>query len=270
MKLLSSNHAERKSSAGLRVLDLCTGTGCIPLLFHHDYYSNSSNRRVNLSLVGVDISPEAISLARENKAVQLHYQQLLFKDGSARQQALESMAFLRGSVLRNEAFIDPHNPFPVLRALQENAQSSVTPTFDILISNPPYISSSDYIHTTSRSVRKFEPRLALVPPNSKATTHDGDLFYPHLLHLAEQVEAQVVLFEVANLEQAKRVAAMAVAEDIWDGVMIWRDDPAGHSRSPTELSVGSTTVGILGRGHGRFVVAHRGNGNGWLGKENRS
>src|SRR4051812_39952052 len=48
----------------LRVLDLCTGTGCIPLLFHHEFYAARDD--VQLRLLGMDISEQAIDLAQHN------------------------------------------------------------------------------------------------------------------------------------------------------------------------------------------------------------
>jgi hypothetical protein len=185
--------------------------------------------------------------------------------------------------------------------------------WDILISNPPYISPSAFNHTTTRSVKKYEPRLALVPPpiqspttaslhpKSLTTQHfnphslnpdqdqdQGDLFYPHLLTIATTISAKVILFEVADLEQAKRVAEMARRQGSWDGVEIWRDDPVGYSdedgnrrddgedfgegdgegerelmmmKTETETESG---IKLLGRGNGRTVVAYREEGKDWM------
>ena len=49
--------------APVRVLDLCTGTGCIPLLLCAQWPPGST------LAVGVDISPAALELAAENAAV---------------------------------------------------------------------------------------------------------------------------------------------------------------------------------------------------------
>ena len=72
-------------------------------------------------------------------------------------------------------------------------------------------------------MRKYEPKSALVPPsppfpypNSTTrnilppTTDPGDTFYPCLLEIAVQVSAQVLLVEVADMQQAVRVAGMVV------------------------------------------------------------
>ena len=91
------------------------------------------------------------------------------------------------------------------------------------------------------------------------------MFYPRLLSIAEQVNAQVVLFEVAHLEQAKRVAAMTLVRSIWDGVEIWRDEPAATSSSDS-MTISGGKVEVLGTGNGRSVFAWRENGKQWLGR----
>ena len=48
--------------------------------------------------------------------------------------------------------------------------------WDIIISNPPYISPRGYVRETHRSVRNWEPKLALVPCSSSySCTLDGDI-----------------------------------------------------------------------------------------------
>jgi len=139
------------------------------------------------------------------------------------------------------------------------------PSFwDILISNPPYISPVAYWKSTTPSVRRFEPALALVPPGkvSMGDTAWGDLFYPRLLEIARDVEARIVLLEVADMEQALRVAQRAHDLKIFDGVEIWRDSPGQSPETPLE----GAKVVILGAGHGRSVLCWRGIGASWLGK----
>lgn len=89
------------------------------------------------------------------------------------------------------------------------------PAIDLLISNPPYISPSDFRNgTTARSVRLFEPRLALVPPitptpNTHPTASGGDnpedIFYQRLLDLSLAVRARLTVLECGDKAQAERV-----------------------------------------------------------------
>jgi methylase of polypeptide subunit release factors len=236
--------------AELRVLDLCTGTGCIPLLFRHEF--TSRRKDVDLRIVGVDISDKSMSLARYN----------LRKIEKSTQAKHGMITFTKADVLA-DPFADQiaGAPLPLQTVLNHKRW---VPFWDILISNPPYISPSAYWKTTTRSVRGFEPKLALVPV-TKSKLDDiqqGDMFYPPLLKIARQVEAKIVLLEVADLEQALRVAQHAREMDIFEGIEIWRDEPDVSSSQPT------TENGFLvqGEGNARSVVCWRGAGGSWLGR----
>jgi methylase of polypeptide subunit release factors len=150
---------------------------------------------------------------------------------------------------------------PLIALLTSNAWPA---SWDILISNPPYISPSAYWKTTTRAVRGFEPKLALVPPGTSRSndTQQGDLFYPRLLQIADEVAAKVVLLEVADLEQALRVARHARGMDIFEGIEIWRDEPSASSEPPTT----EDDFSVHGEGNARSVVCWRGAGGAWLGK----
>lgn len=243
----------------LRVLDVCAGSGCIPLLFWHDFYQGLvENAAVSLDIVGVDISDRALNLARENKAIQLRNLLRTGHNDSSQLQALQQMQFLKADVLHNTI---SHTP-SLMQALSTHTQVT-NPKFDILISNPPYISSRTYSRTTSPSVRSWEPKLALVPPSSRNKSTDGDIFYPPLLRAAAALEAQVMLLEVADMEQAIRVAAMVVEQDRWACVQIWRDGPNGAEE--VDVGVRGKKVSVFGTGNGRSVFAHRGKGRDWSG-----
>ncbi|KAF2633348.1 S-adenosyl-L-methionine-dependent methyltransferase [Macroventuria anomochaeta] len=236
--------------AELRVLDLCTGTGCIPLLFRHEFTSNRKD--FDLRIVGIDISDKSIGLAHYN----------LLKNERIIQARAGMTNFAKADVLA-----DPFGdltigaPLPVRSMLNHNKWA---PFWDILISNPPYISPSAYWKTTTRSVRGFEPKLALVPPPKSKfdDRQQGDMFYPRLLKIAEEVEAKIVLLEVADLEQALRVAQLAQKLDVFDGIEIWRDEPDVSSSQPTN----EDGFHVYGEGNARSVVCWRSEGGSWLGK----
>ncbi|CAO2648351.1 Nn.00g076180.m01.CDS01 [Neocucurbitaria sp. VM-36] len=234
----------------LRVLDLCTGTGCIPLLFQHELYSARND--VDLCVLGVDISKKALRLASHN----------LHKARNARQYADRArVGFMKADVLV-DPFAQQTAGRPSLKAaLNHDEQPSF---WDVLVSNPPYISPSAYWKTTTRSVRGFEPKLALVPPHkaSQSDVEQGDQFYPRLLTIARDVEAKIVLLEIADLEQALRVARCAQDLDIFDGVEIWRDQP----NAMTQDSTNDNEIQLVGQGNARSVICWRGAGASWLGK----
>lgn len=103
----------------LRVLDIGTGSGCIPI-------SLKKNLRGNTQVVGVDISQDALNIARLNA---------------------DTLACLV--------------EFFQLDILKEEASSSkANQKFDVIISNPPYITPKEKLlmHT---NVLEFEPHIAL-------------------------------------------------------------------------------------------------------------
>lgn len=102
---------------GMRILDLCTGSGCILLSLLH--YSNDCEG------VGTDLSPQALSVAREN------YERLR-----------EARPEMKARFLEGDLFA----------ALEER--------FDMIVSNPPYIETS-VIDTLMPEVREHEPLMAL-------------------------------------------------------------------------------------------------------------
>lgn len=256
MKRLGTSH--RRTSvlpSPLRVLDLCTGSGCIPLLFHHEFYTGSPDIDTSLELVGVDVSSNALSLARENLIHQMAQQTRSPSANPQQTRALNSIGFVQADVLNGNP--DSENQSPSLsKALDRLRDDSDPPYFDVLISNPPYISPRGF-QRTSRSVRQYEPKLALIPPGTQNDDDGavGDLFYPRLLVIAEQVQAKSFLFEVSDLDQAKRVAAMASSGKTWSKIEIWRDEP--DFLSVEDEQIGGHVLNIKGRGHGRSVFAYR-------------
>ncbi|KAK0362820.1 hypothetical protein LTR91_022051 [Friedmanniomyces endolithicus] len=209
-------------------------------------------RTSTLELIGMDLLNTAIRLAEDNVINQLRLQQHPSSNGEERLKSLRGLRVLRADVMETSPY-----SASVTEVLRQHRGLKETPTCDIIISNPPYISAKAFRTTTARSVRHFEPRLALVPHNSRHTDseHDGDAFYPRLLAIANELEAKAMLVEVADMEQALRVAALAVKERCWEGIEIWRDDPA-TGRIDT-MNVGNMSVRVLGDGHGRSVLLYR-------------
>jgi methylase of polypeptide subunit release factors len=212
-----------------------------------------------LEVLGVDISPKAVQLAQLNRNLLLQQETRYGSIATHAKTAktLKNAKFLQADVLKDS---------PAISSLVSELSHLDRAKWDVLISNPPYISPRSFWRTTSRSVRSFEPRLALVPPHQHELATDemiGDSFYPRLLQIARLVESKVLLLEVADLGQAERVAYIAQAERWWDGVEIWRDDP--HTlKSPEYSSIDG--VKIIGQGNCRSVICWRNEGRAWLGK----
>ena len=109
---------ERTKSISLsaRVLDLCTGSGCVAITI--------ARERPTMQVIGADISPGALTLAREN-------------------------ATRLGAVTLGLAQSDLLQAFDPARS-----------QFDLITANPPYIADAE-IPTLAVDIHKFEPRLAL-------------------------------------------------------------------------------------------------------------
>lgn len=117
---------------GMRILDMCTGSGCI-LISLMKLMQNAENEDL-IRGVGVDISKEALCVAKEN--AQIHHVDAVF---------LESDLF-------------------------ENVEG----TYDIIVSNPPYIRTS-VIEELQEEVKLHDPYAAL---DGK---EDGLFFYRKII-----------------------------------------------------------------------------------------
>ncbi|MCJ1277010.1 hypothetical protein MMC21_004819 [Puttea exsequens] len=222
---------EPNAHRSLCILDLCTGTGCIPLLLHALLSPNFSK----LEIVGVDISQTAINLAENNKAHNIanrHLEELASKQVKFYKHNIFSKEF------RESAWLSKEN-------------------WDVVVSNPPYISQREFDNTTSRSVRKYEPKRALVPSRAVVSNDDldGDAFYPYIIRLVTQTGAKSLLMEVADMTQATRVAQMVSKSGFWKHWEIWRDWPGQGKPAGKFMDTGGTSFIIRGEGNGRAVVA---------------
>ena len=132
----------RPRPADTPVLDLCTGSGAIPLAILHE--------RPDLSAIGVDLSPDALTWAERNR----------------RRLRAERCVFLQG---------DLFGPLPA------------DARFPLVTANPPYVSPREYPDLPP-VVKDHEPRLALVAEDDglalelriaadarRHLTHDGTL-----------------------------------------------------------------------------------------------
>ncbi|KAL1959963.1 hypothetical protein VTO42DRAFT_631 [Malbranchea cinnamomea] len=262
----------------LRILDLCTGTGCIPLLLH----SLLAPSFPSLQIVGVDICSRALALARDNLAHNV-------VSGHLSQRAMHEVRFVQADVLKEEVEgqttndEDADTDIPTLSAVLSNVGSDLK--WDVLTANPPYVSVEEYNNgTTKRSVRLYEPIRALVPPLVTSTLRPSeedldsstqsaharqDLFYPRLVDLAHKLKVHFAVMECGGLDQAKRIHALmklrcseAKHEPGTGGSVkacVWRCDQYEDIDVPYPRDFGSTSDGLNGDAHGaRAVVMMQG------------
>jgi release factor glutamine methyltransferase len=114
------------ASQAVRVLDLCTGTGCVALSLLYECLDECAG----LTVVATDIDPAAVELARENAnklALNQEGQLVILTDDLA-------TSFL--------------------------ADDANKGAFDVVVSNPPYV-PTDELDALPEEVAAYEPRLAL-------------------------------------------------------------------------------------------------------------
>ncbi|KAF9892209.1 hypothetical protein FE257_002615 [Aspergillus nanangensis] len=226
-------HPEVTNPQPLRILDLCSGTGAIALLLH----ALLANKIKQMTILGIDISSTAVTLASKNLEHNLHHGFLLDR-------ARTEVHFRQGNVLSNHDSNFPH----VDKVLHEFPgfcnQSGLG--CDVLISNPPYIAPNSFWDgTTGRSVRIYEPKLALVPSletdaNMEEHIRQEDVFYHDIFQSAMRLGAKLIVFECGSYAQACRV--VGICEDI-AGACARREELAFHIVSSSGLEPGTHISG---------------------------
>lgn len=227
-------HGTPLNRGGLRILDLCTGSGCIALLLHSLLRSKAEDSTLKLQIAGLDISQNALQLAKKNKTHNISSQSLA-------PAAENEVSFHPANVLEllHTTSADTHPTAPADRNLSKPFSSALVEapswrqdgSWDVVISNPPYISEADFAlgGTTIESVRKFEPKLALVPPTDPSDSADhGDIFYKHIIQIGRHLGARLIVLEVGDSDQAWRVCKLAkyLLKDQLErcAIELWRDD----------------------------------------------
>ncbi|KAG1776928.1 S-adenosyl-L-methionine-dependent methyltransferase [Suillus placidus] len=179
----------------LTVLDLCTGTGCIPLLLCHLWPPGSTRA------YGVDISQHAIRLAADNAA------------------RCNIPSFQPAPYSQN-VFI------PVLGDLRDpDVFKRLLPPFDIITANPPYIPKREY-DKLPVSVKNYEDPAALLgdPPDSEE--QDGLTFYRLISKILRQKgmlrDGSIVALEVGRA-QADAVEGILQQSAGLRNTQVWKD-----------------------------------------------
>ena len=126
---------------GMRILDMCTGSGCILLSLLH--YSNDCEG------VGVDLSGQALAVAKVN------YERLLAGRPEMKARFLEGDLF--GALTLAEK---PDGGIAADGVRPDGGMNGLQERFDVIVSNPPYI-KTDVIDTLMPEVREHEPLTAL-------------------------------------------------------------------------------------------------------------
>ena len=168
----------------LSILDLCTGSGCLALALAKEF--------PHAYVYGTDISEVAIRYAKENAEIN----------------GIKNVAFLKGSLFE---------PLGGLFTIHSSLF-----TFDLIISNPPYIRRDD-IRNLQREIKDWEPVEAL------DGGEDGINYYRAIIPESRNYlnESGCLLLEL-GISQANAVRKLAEQADFTD--ISFKKDYAGIER----------------------------------------
>lgn len=154
-----------RSLSLVRILDLCTGSGCIALALAKEF--------PDAEIYGTEISGAAIHYAEDN----------------AKNNGVENVTFLKGSL------------FEPLTEKRTSRTSNLT--FDLIISNPPYIKEGD-IMTLQPEIMNWEP------PEALNGGEDGLAYYRRIIAEAKNYLKMegFLMFEI-GIDQAEPVEEIA-------------------------------------------------------------
>jgi len=159
-----------KKDEKLKILDICTGSGCLAISLAIEYR--------NAQVTATDISSDALKVAQINA-------NNLCSDNE--------IQFVKCNLIKN---LD---------------------TYDIIVSNPPYLSELDYKKTT-KEIQSFEPKIALIGGI------DGLKFYRDIAYLLPDIlsSTSVVFVEIGNNQakeaiqifKKKKIKCLEIVKDI--------------------------------------------------------
>ena len=174
----------------LRVLDMCTGSGCIAI-------SIAKLSKVPVELTAVDVSQGALEVAKCNGE---------FND-------VTNVKFIESNLFEK---INENKENICGKNSKECGTMGASPLYDMIISNPPYIPSK-VVDGLMPEVRDHEPRLAL------DGTEDGLWFYRKITEESTRYisEQGYLLYEV-GCEQGAAVSQM-MAECGYTDIEIIKD-----------------------------------------------
>ncbi|KAJ1673747.1 hypothetical protein EV182_004640 [Spiromyces aspiralis] len=131
----------------VRILDLCSGSGCISLALASRLPADTAE------IVGVDVSAKAVLLADENLSLNERY--------------------LRNAVSFYQVDLNGDVSKQMMAVMGAASHDAVVGEFDVVVSNPPYVSYREYCSLDS-DVRDWEDPNALVPNFGATDSLDDD------------------------------------------------------------------------------------------------
>ena len=160
-------------SGKIKIMDACSGTGCISLLLYYELRVLSDR---NIDITGFDISKRANALSKSN------LRNLEKKYGILN----SAVRFFQGNLFHREWIRE--------RLPKER--------YDLIVSNPPYVPLLEYNapRGIEKSVKLYESADALIG------TYD---FYKALIHFVKELDTKGFVFEIGDISQYEYVRDFA-------------------------------------------------------------
>lgn len=142
----SSGNSPQATDDARRILDICTGSGCIAITLGLNI--------PNSEVTGWDISEDALRIAQGNVE--------MMKAGNVRIEHQDALALPKAAETDNEK-MKGNDDKEVVKPKGE-AKTPSTPKWDLIVSNPPYICEKEKADM-EKNVLEHEPSLALFVPD---------------------------------------------------------------------------------------------------------
>lgn len=180
-------------SAVGRILDVGTGSGCIAI--------SLKKNLPGFTVSAIDISEAAITIAKENAVLNN-----------------VELDFIHADILNVEnSFTTHHSPLATHDSQLTVHRSPFTPTYDLIVSNPPYVTHEDKTRV-HKNVTDFEPHTALFVPED-----DPLLFYKAIADFARtHLSKNGLLFFEINEGFGKEIVAL-LAEKGFEDIQLKKD-----------------------------------------------
>ena len=194
-----------------QILDIGTGSGCIAITLARELPKRISN--LKFQIIATDASPAALRVARAN---------------ARRHGVLSRINFFRRDLLGPvlNTFPTPSHS-PSRREVEKKSipQFGILPSAFCVVANLPYLTTAEW-HALPRSIRDYEPRLAL---------NGGPDGLTHFRELFTQVRKIPIihdsLFMILEIDpRRKRALAALVRKTLPDWGASWHRDLAGRWR----------------------------------------
>lgn len=173
VETISNHFKQLQTTSNFRVLDIGTGSGCIAI--------SLKKAHPEWQVTGIDISTEAIEIAKEN----------------AKRNGVEVEFKIADIFDSNEENL------PYIQIVPQGKESSIfNLQYDIVVSNPPYICESEK-KDMRRNVLDYEPASALFVPDN-----DPLRFYRRIASLASNHSPLALFFEINEAYPAELSAML--------------------------------------------------------------